>query len=64
MQYKEGALGWVQLTMDPKEADLLERFIHLSAMNLMTWPIVAGQYMTERKAARERRTESSDPPAA
>ena len=64
MRYDEDATGAVQLTLTGHEAQKLEDFIHLAAMSLMTWPIVAGQYMTERKAARERRTESPDPPAA
>jgi hypothetical protein len=64
MQYDADASGAVQLTLTSHEAQRLEEFIHLAAMSLMTWPIVAGDYMTERKAARERRTESPDPPAA
>jgi len=64
MQYDEDSTGSVQLTLTKHEAQRLEDFIHLAAMSLMTWPIVAGDYMTERKAARERRTESPDPPTA
>jgi len=64
MQYDEDATGAIQLTLSAHEAQRLEDFIHLAAMSLLAWPIVAGDYMTERKAARERRTESPDPPAA
>lgn len=64
MQYDSDDTGAVQLTLTAHEAQRLEDFIHLSAMALMTWPIVAGEYMTERKAARERNSQSPDPPAA
>jgi len=45
--------GSVTITMTAHEAQRLEDFIHLASMSLMTWPIVAGDYMTERKARRE-----------
>lgn len=64
MQYQADTAGAVQLTLTAHEAQKLEDFIHLASMCLMTWPIVAGDYMTERKAARERRSQSPDPPAA
>ncbi|MDR6794344.1 hypothetical protein J2X12_002919 [Pseudarthrobacter oxydans] len=66
MIYHENIAGadTVTMTLTEHEADQLERFIHLASMCLMTWPIVAGDYMTERKAARERRSQGSDPPAA
>ena len=64
MEYRSDEAGAVQLTLTAHEAQKLEDFIHLAAMALMTWPIVAGDYMTERKAARERRSQSPDPPAA
>ena len=63
MQYHADSEGAVQLTLTANEAQRLEDFIHLAAMALMTWPIVAGEYMTERKAARERRPQGLDPPS-
>lgn len=62
MEYSEGYAGYVHLVLSSHEAEQLEKFIHLSAMSLQTWPIVAGDYMTQRKAANERRSKSSDPP--
>jgi hypothetical protein len=53
MRYDADASGAVQLTLTAHEAQRLEEFLHLAAMALMTWPVVAGQYMTERKARRE-----------
>ena len=53
MEYRSDKVGAVQLTLTAHEAQKLEDFIHLAAMALMTWPIVAGDYMTERKARRE-----------
>lgn len=49
MQYEADSTGAVQLTLTAHEAQRLEDFIHLAAMALMTWPIVAGEYMTARK---------------
>lgn len=49
MQYATNATGAVQLTLTDHEANQLEKFLHLSAMCNMTWPIVVGQYMEHRK---------------
>lgn len=49
MRYDSDSTGAVQLTLTAAEAQRLEDFIHLAAMALMTWPIVAGEYMTKRK---------------
>ena len=52
MEYRSDEVGAVQLTLTAYEAQRLEDFIHLAAMCLQTWPAIAGQYMTERKARR------------
>ena len=49
VQYDSDSTGAVQLTLTAHEAQRLEDFIHLAAMALQTWPIVAGEYMTARK---------------
>lgn len=54
MQYVADSSGAVQLTLTTHEAQRLEDFLHLAAMSLMTWPLCVGEYMTERKAERER----------
>lgn len=64
MQYDEFTDGSVDLQLSRHEVEQLEKFLHLSAMSLMTWPIVVGDFMSERKAERERRPEGADPPAA
>lgn len=55
MEYRSDSTGAVQLTLTAHEAQRLEDFLHLAAMSLMTWPLCAGEYMTERKARREER---------
>lgn len=64
MQYDSDSTGAVQLTLTAHEAERLEDFLHLAAMSLMTWPLCVGEFMTERKAARDRYPQSPDPPAA
>lgn len=64
MQYDSDSTGAAQLTLTAAEAQCLEDFLHLAAMSLMTWPLCVGEFMTERKAARERNSQSPDPPAA
>ena len=53
MEYRSDVTGAVQLTLTAHEIEQLEKFLHLSAMSLMTWPIVVADFMTERKARRE-----------
>jgi hypothetical protein len=68
MYYTQAPSGEVGLTLTAHEAQRLEDFLAMAAMSHMTWPIVVGDYMTERKARkvvqRERRPEGADPPAA
>jgi hypothetical protein len=49
MQMVTNATGAVQLTLTDHEAQLLEDFLALAAMSLMTWPRSVGEYMTQRK---------------
>lgn len=69
MLYAANGTGAVQLTLTAHEAQLLEDFLHLSAMSLQTWPACVGTYMTERRKwhqlhkATDGASASSDPPA-
>jgi hypothetical protein len=49
MQYDADASGAVQLTLTDHEANQLEKFLHLAAMSLQTWPLCVGTYMSHRK---------------
>ena len=64
MQMSTNATGAVQLTLTGHEAQLLEDFLALAAMSLMTWPRSVGEYMTHRKAWHAASTKGADPPAA
>jgi hypothetical protein len=64
MQMVTNATGAVQLTLTDHEAQLLEEFLALAAMSLMTWPRCVGDYMTRRKVWHAASAQGADPPAA